>query len=140
VNQGIAFAKTLRALESDDFRRSNFGLLIAFAVLLAWTWWALVARVPQYQSTNHVRIEAGRAIAYFPSTSDIAIGQPALVHFNGTAVRAQVQSIAPDYAVLVLASNPRPPIPPSSSPSADIEVARVSHASLALQILGRRPR
>ena len=140
MNQGIAFSRTLRALDADDFRASKLGLLAAVALLAAWTWWLFAARVPQYESTNNVHIESGRAIAYFPSTSGIVIGQPALMHFNGTVVSAQVQSIAPDYVVLVLAPNPQSPIPASSSASIDVEVARVSPASIAFQTLARGSR
>ena len=68
MNQGIAFARTLRALDADGFRRSKLGLLIAAILLAAWTWWMLAARVPQYETATNVRIEDGRAIAYFPST------------------------------------------------------------------------
>lgn len=47
MNQGIAFARTIRALEADDFRRSKIGLLIALILLAAWIWWMFAARVPQ---------------------------------------------------------------------------------------------
>ena len=75
MNQGIAFARTIRALDADDFRRSKFTLLIAAILLGAWTWWMLAARIPQYETTTNVRMESGRAIAYFPSTDQIRPGQ-----------------------------------------------------------------
>lgn len=136
VNQGIAFARTLRALEADDFRTSKVGLLAAALVMAAWVWWLVAARVPHYESTTNVRIEDGRAFAYFPATGDIQPGQTAILHFNGTTISAQVASVASDHAELALAAKP-----PSPNPvSIEIETSRVSPASLALQALGRRTR
>jgi hypothetical protein len=135
VNQGIAFSRTLRALDADDFRASKLGLLVAVALLAAWSWWMLAARVPQYESTSHVRIESGVVIAYFPSTIRIHAGQSAVVTLNGQSSLARVQSVAPDHAELDLAPNPQSPIPASASSSADIEVSRVSPAAIFLHTL-----
>src|SRR5277367_3130283 len=100
MNQGIAFARTLRALDADDFRASKLGLLAAVILLAAWTWWIFAARVPQYESTTNVRIEPGRALAYFPPDvlSRLRPGQSALVHTGGSTFPSQVQSIAADHA------------------------------------------
>ncbi len=142
MNQGIAFGRTLRALDADDFRASKFGLLAAAALLAAWAWWMFAARVPQYESTTNVRIGSGRASAYFPphAISRIQPGQHALVHVDATSFPARVQTIASDHVELDLVPNPQSPIPASSSASVDIETARVSPAALALQILGRARR
>ena len=139
MNQGIAFARTLRALNADDFRASKLGLFAAVALLCAWTWWMFAARVPQYESTTSVRIESGGATAYF--SPDVLLrlrpDQPALVHVGGATVLARVQTVASDHVELVLAPNPQPPIPASSSASAEIEASRVSPAAIALQTLTR---
>ncbi len=137
MNQGIAFSRTLRALDADDFRASKLGLLAAALVLCAWVWWMFAASVPQYESSNKVQIESGRAIAYFAprQISRLHAGQPALVHVEGAALTARVQSIAADQAELLLAPNPQSPIPASPSASADIEVSRVSPAAIALRTL-----
>jgi hypothetical protein len=142
MNQGIAFAQTLRALDADDFRGSKLGLLGAVVLLGAWTWWMCAARVPQYESTSNVRIESGNAIAYFPPNvlTRIHSGEPALVRWGDNTISAQVQTVASDHAELVLDPSPQSPIPASSSVSADIETTRVSPAALALQILGRARR
>jgi len=139
MNQGIAFARTLRALDADDFRASKLGLLAAAVLLAAWTCWLFVARVPQYESTNNVRIESGRAVAYFPPAglAHVHPDQPALVHLDGETVLARVQIVASDHAELLLAPNPQPPIPASLSVSAEIEITRVSPAAIALQTLTR---
>ncbi len=142
MNQGIAFARTLRALDADDFRASKLWFLAAAILLGAWTWWLLAARVPQYESTADVRINASGVTAVFPTDAmgRISVGQPALVRVGGTAFSARVQSIASDHAELVLAPNPQPPIPASSPATAEIEVSRVSPAAIALQSLGRHHR
>jgi hypothetical protein len=134
MNQGIAFARTLRALEADDFRASKLGLLGAALVIAAWVWWLVGARVPQYESTTNVRVEDGRAIAYFPSMGGIAAGQPALLHVDGKTISAQVQAVAPDHVELAWPANSQQP----TAISIDIEVSRISPASLALRVLGRR--
>ncbi len=137
MNQGIAFARTLRALDADDFRASKLGLLAAALLLAAWTWWMFAARVPQYESTTNVRIESGRAIAYFPpdALAHMHPGQPATLHLDASVFPAQVESISSDHVDLVLAPSPQSPIPASSSATADIETTRISPASIALQSL-----
>jgi multidrug resistance efflux pump len=139
MNQGIAFSRTLRALDADDFRASKLGLLAVVILLAAWTWWMFAASVPQYESTSNVRIESGRAIAYFSSqqVSRLHAGQPALVHVEGATFPTRVQSLAADHAELLLAPNPQSPIPTSSSATAEIEVSRTSPAAIALRTLTR---
>jgi len=139
MNQGIAFARTLRALDADDFRGSKLGFVIAAILLGTWTWWMLAARVPQYESTTNVRIESGRAIAYFPSTSQIHLGQSALVTLGSDAIPARVQEIADDHVELVF-SNPQSPIPTSTRAAARVEISSLSPAAIALRTIGRGSR
>lgn len=136
MNQGIAFARTLRALDADDFRASKLGLLVAAALLAVWAWWMLGAHIPRYESTNNVRIESGRVIAYFPADviARIHANQPALVHFDGRAFPAQVQTVAADHAELIFTSH-QPPTTTSASATAEVEVSRLSPASIALRVL-----
>jgi hypothetical protein len=136
VNQGIAFARTLRALDADGFGASKLGLLLAALLLIAWSWWMLAARVPQYETTTHVRIESDHAVAYFSPDviSRIKVGQPATIHIDNRAFSSQVQSKASDHIDLALpATSHQPPAPTS----ADVETARVSPAAIALQTLTR---
>lgn len=140
MNQGIAFARTLRALDADGFGASKLGLLLAALLLIAWSWWMLAARVPQYESTTNVRIESGRAVAYFPADaiSRIKVGQPAKVHLVGGAFSSHVQSIASDHIDLALPdTSHQPPATTSTPASAEIETTRVSPAAIALQTLTR---
>ncbi len=136
MNQGIAFARTLRALDADDFRASKLGLLAAAALLAAWTWWMLAARLPQYESTSNVRIEPGRAIAYFPSdaVSRMHAGQPAILRFSSESFPAQVQTVARDHVELVFTSR-QPPATASVPATAEIEISRISPAASALRTL-----
>jgi hypothetical protein len=139
MNQGIAFARTIRALDADDFRGSKLSLLMAAILLAAWTWWMLAARVPQYETTTNVRIEAGHAIAYFPSTGEIRLGQTAFVTVGSDTIPARVQAVASDRAELVFTNNQQPTTI-STSASAEIETTRVSPAAIALRTLTRAHR
>jgi hypothetical protein len=138
MNQGIAFARTIRALNADDFGRSKLTLAIAVILLGAWTWWMVAARVPQYESTTNVRLESGRAIAYFSpdAMSRIHADQPAFIRLNGSSFPAQVQSVTVDHAELVVTNNQQPTTT-STSVSAEIEISRVSPAAIALRTLTR---
>jgi hypothetical protein len=136
MNQGIAFARTLRALDADDFRASRLGLLAAAGLLAAWTWWMLAARLPQYESTTNVRVAPGRAIAYFPSdaVSHMRTGQPAILRFSSQAFPAQLQTIAPDHVELVFTTG-QPPANALIPATAEVETSRISPAAIALRTL-----
>jgi hypothetical protein len=140
VTQGIAFARTLRALEADDFRTSMAGLAAAVILLGAWTWWMFAASIPQYESTTNVRIESRRVLVYFSPEvlARIHVGDTARVYVNGATLAARVQTVATDQAELVLAANL--PAPAPSAASAEIETARVSPASIGFRTLTRRNR
>lgn len=133
MNQGIAFARTLRALDADDFRASKLGLLVAALLLVAWTWWMFAARVPQYESTTNVRIESGHAIAYFPPDvlTRIHPGQPALIRDEAGTVFARVEATATDQVELALPANRQS----RTAASVDIETSRVSPAAIVLRTL-----
>jgi hypothetical protein len=139
MNQGIAFARTLRALDADDFRRSKLSLALAAILLGAWVWWMLAARVPQYETTTNVQIEDGRAIAYFPSTSELRQGESALVIIGSVTIPAQVGAVYSDHAELVFTSH-QLPATPSMPATAEVEVSRISPAAIALRTLGASSR
>jgi hypothetical protein len=134
MNQGIAFARTLRALDADDFRASKLGLALAVILLGAWVWWMLAARIPQYETSTNLRIEQGRAIAYFPSTDQIRPGQSALVTIGSDTFSARVQTVAADRAELVFTNN-RQPTTISPPATARVETSRLSPAAIALRTL-----
>jgi hypothetical protein len=61
MDQGIAFARTLRALEADNFRRSKFGIAVAVILIGAWVWWFVVGFPPRHEHAGSVLIENGRS-------------------------------------------------------------------------------
>jgi len=135
MNQGIPFARTLRALDSDDFRTSKLGLILAAAVLAAWIGWALAARIPQYEHSSNIRLDPSgqTAQAYFPSST--RIGQRAIVRSKNSAFEAEVIDSAPNsegqVRVTLRLSQP------SAEPlTADIETERISPATIALRAAG----
>jgi hypothetical protein len=134
MTQGIAFARTIRALEADDFRSSKLGLGVAAMLLLAWTWWMLAARVPQYETAADVRMESGRAIATFASPARIRPGQAGFLVLGGATVPARVLNVAGNHAELVFSSH-QPLI--TNEASAEIEVDRISPAEILLRMLKR---
>jgi len=136
MNQGIPFARTVRALDADDFRTSKLGLLLAAAVLVGWVWWALAARIPQYElSTNvHLGPSGQSAVAYFQPIL-IRIGQQAILRTKISVIDAQVTNTEmKDGRVRV---SLRLSSPPGAEPiSAEIEMERVSPATIALRAAG----
>lgn len=137
MNQGIPFARTLRALDADDFRTSRLGLLLAAAVIAAWVWWALAARVPQYEVSSNVRLDSNgeNAVAYFRDTP-IRVGQHGILRTKASPVDAQVTAAtaAGDGQIRV---NLRLSQPPAAVPlTAELEMERVSPATIALRAAG----
>ncbi len=55
------FARTLRSLEADGFRRTGLAFLIAAALLFAWTGWFVWGRVSVYEVTDRARLEINEA-------------------------------------------------------------------------------
>ena len=145
MNQGIAFARTIRALDADDFRTSKLLLLVAVIVLAGWAWWMLAARITQYEVTTEVQAGPNGAVASFPASAAgrIRVGQRAMLHFGAVTLQAQVRSVGQvsDGHVpvdLQLVTNHQPPAPnPGEARSAELEVSRQSPASIALHTLGR---
>lgn len=136
MNQGIAFARTLRSLEADDFRTSKVGLFVGVLVIGVWTWWMLGTRVPQYETTTQVRVESGHIAAFFPVNvlARIQAGQSAIVHSNGGAVTTRVEATAYDHAEVAWPGDHQP----HEVSSIEIEIARVSPASIAFRSIGHR--
>ena len=42
----IAFSRTMRSLDADDFRFPAIVWVLAVIVLAAWTWWFFAAQIP----------------------------------------------------------------------------------------------
>lgn len=140
----IAFARTLRALDADDYRASNLGLLLAIVLFALWTWWLFAASIPQYETSTNTQLDlrANSALANFPPTSQIHPGQPAqIIPIGGIAIPAKVENVRnePNGQILVqfnlLPSPSQPPAPSSQPGQASIEVARLSPARVLLRSL-----
>lgn len=142
MNQGIPFARTIRALDADNFRAANLTWLLAVLVLAAWIWWAFAARVPQYETSTDVHFDplSETAIVYFqnPSRAPIRTGQKALLHSNSRLIPADVAAVTPanDGQLRVILRLSRVPSQLSPPAAAEIETERVSPAAIALRTAG----
>ncbi|MBZ5607737.1 MAG: hypothetical protein LAP38_05730 [Acidobacteriia bacterium] len=141
------FARTLRALDADDFRVSNAVVLLVLALLAAWTWWLFAGRVPQYESTSTVRVEPNRFVATFPPRvlDQVRPGQPATLTLDGAALPARVAAIGLDASsgqvqIILLAATESSVQAAAKSAQASVEIERVSPATLVLRAIGRARR
>ncbi len=146
MNAPIAFGRTLRALDADGFRISNFVLVFALALLAGWLWWFVRADVPQYEISRDVRIEPNRFIATFPGRvlDHVRPGQSATLQLDGATIPAKVIAIGMDASTgqvraILLPLTETPP-PAAASAQAAIEIERVSPATLVLRASGRANR
>ena len=146
MNGPIAFSRTVRALERDSFRISNFFLVLAFGLLSAWVWWFFAGSVPQYETAREVRIEPNRFVAAFPARAldHVRPGQTAVVRVGGQAIPAKVSAIAVQAVggqasvILLPETEALPPDARGQSAEAAVEVERVTPAQLVLRAIGRR--
>jgi hypothetical protein len=146
----IAFARTLRALDADNFRAPKMGLFFAIAVLAAWTWWFLTPSIPdfselaqnsalQWSGPHHVATTDLRAESFFHPKP----GQAARLRFEGRTINASVVgsffTIIGGYQSRFLAlevpSTIQPPLP--SRGNIDVLAGRVSPATLLTRALYR---
>lgn len=138
MNQGIAFARTIRALDADSFRASKLTLLLAVTILAAWIWWAFAARFPQYQTYRnvHVDLDAQTALAYLPDAHP-RIGEHAILRTTDSSLAADITGLTHTPEGLRITFH----LPQSSSRSSgtysiDLETERVSPAVIALRTAG----
>jgi hypothetical protein len=145
MNGPIAFSRTLRAFDADDFRISNLLLLLVFVLLAAWTWWFFRSTVPQFETTHEVRIQPNLFVASFPARAleHLRPGQSAVLDVDGIAIPAKVSAIASDAAggeirvLLMPATERQPPASGSHRVEASVEVERVTPAALVMRAIGR---
>jgi len=142
MNQGIPFARTIRALDADTFRGSRLGLLLAALVLGCWLWWAFAARVPRYELSTNVQLDPASqtAVAYFPAIArnPIRVGQSALVRAGNSSIGATVTSAAAtkDGEVQVGLQLSQPSATVAAPIAVELEVERISPATIALRAAG----
>ena len=137
MNGSIAFARTLRALDADDFRGSRLGLFVAVVLFAVWIWWSLAARVPVYTTAENARLlqdtEAGVVLCECAS-SGVRAGQAADVRFADRTIHARVLDVTGKQVKL----RPDSPLPVDlHTASVSIEMERVSPARIVLRTLGR---
>jgi hypothetical protein len=149
MNGSSAFARTMRALDADDFRGSKLGLLLLAVVLAGWVWWMLAAAVPQYETSENallnVDLDSGapRAIADFPAqvARRIHPGQPAVLQASGAqqGIQAEVLSVVSEGAFARVTFKLETPITNEQSTmraTASITVDHISPATIALRAIG----
>ncbi len=142
MNQGIPFARTIRALDADDFRGSKLGLLLAAVVLGCWLWWALAARVPRYELTTNVQLDpAGQtAVAYFSARAGrpIRTGQPAVIRSGNSSIDGTVTAATPtsDGQVRVDVQISQHAKALAAPLAVELEIERISPATIALRAAG----
>src|SRR5688572_17733019 len=56
------FARSMRSLEADGFRRIGLAFLVAGSLLAAWTAWFVLGRVAVYEVTDQARLEVNQAV------------------------------------------------------------------------------
>lgn len=136
MNQGIPFARTLRALDADNFRASKLSLVLAVTIVLAWIWWALVGRVPQYESSTDVSVAAQTAVAVFPGS--VTPLSPAVLRSGGNSILLNVVSAVrtTDGRTRVVLQLPPAGLQLSGPVSAEIEIGRASPATIVLRAAG----
>jgi hypothetical protein len=137
----IAFARTLRALDADNFRAPKLGLFFAIALLGAWTWWLFAARIPQYEVTTNLELSGNSAEAIFPQTTTIHPGQPAQITLtDGQILEARVEKVRNEptgvrtyfsLSSTLLTPSPQPPA------RATVEVDHAAPATMVLHALHR---
>ena len=151
MNGSSAFARTMRALDADDFRGSKLGLILLAVVLAGWLWWMLAAAVPQYEVSENALLNvdldsgASRAIADFPVrvARRIHPGQPAVLQASGAqqSIPAEVASVASEGPfVRVIFKLQEPSSSDQTRATATITVDHISPATIVLRALGRNSR
>jgi hypothetical protein len=146
----IAFARTLRALDADNFRAPKLGLFFAIALLAAWTWWFLTPSIPDYSefAQNAALQWSG---PHKVATADLRPetffhpkrGQAAQLRFEGRTISARVVGSfftiigahESRFLLLEVPSNLQPPLP--SRGSIDVLIGRVPPATLLIRALYR---
>jgi hypothetical protein len=151
MNGSSAFARTMRALDADDFRGSKLGLLLLAAVLAGWAWWMLAAAVPQYETSENallnVDLDSGapRAIADFPvqTARRIHPGQPAVLQASGAqqSIQAEVSRVTPEGPFVRVTFKLQQASTDDQShttvrATASITVDHISPATIALRAIG----
>ncbi len=136
----IAFARTIRALDADDFRGSKLALFFAIILIALWAWWFFAASIPQYQTTTHVELNQNSAEANFPPTTQIHPNQQAqITTIAGQTIQAKVEKVINEptttHAYLTLRTTA--PATSNQQPATARVETRATPASLVRTALNR---
>jgi hypothetical protein len=139
----IAFARTIRALDADDFRASKMASFFAIILLALWTWWFFAASIPQYETSTRLELDRNTALADFPPTTNIHPGQPAqIISTDGATIQAEIENVRNEPTVThvhftLFTTTPTTSHQPPATARVTIEVNRATPASLVLHALNR---
>lgn len=155
-----AFSRTTRSLDADHFGRVLLALSAGALLLLGWTAWLLLARVSVYERAATLQVGPRQgdapprfaAVALFPPAAlgRIRPGQPAIVRLDGFPW-TQYGSLSATVAAvddarsgqlrvdLLIQDDPGSAIPlqPGLRGAVEIEVERVTPATLLLRTTGQ---
>jgi hypothetical protein len=134
----IAFARTIRALDADDFRGSKLGLFFAIVLIALWTWWFFAASIPQYETSTRLQLNGTSAEADFQPTVQILSGQPAQISVNGETIQATVENVINEPTKTHVELNLLTTAPATGSQppaTARVEIDRATPASLVLRAI-----
>ncbi len=148
----IAFSRSMRSLNADSFRPSFISLAMAIILLVAWLAWFFLGRVGFYETSQNIEAtQEGTVVAYFPLDAQERIfpGQVAYLRFDGAGgetdvipvtvfdIIAQPDQLRVQVELIPLADPTMPIVVPTEATSqVEIEIDRVSPATLVLQTAG----
>lgn len=144
----IAFSRSLRSLNQDNFRSSLAWLAIGLVLLSAWSAWFFLAKIPLYEISRElqVRRDGTLLVAFPPGTlGQIRPRQTALLRLIGStgqaarplhAVVMDIPEYAGDRQVEVYVFSPEP-LSPGVTGELRVEVERVSPAVRVMRAAGQ---
>lgn len=146
------FARTLRALDADNPRRTWAGMLLAVVLLALWLAWLFLAPLPVIARSDSARVAedmAGKPIilAGFPASlalTRLRPSQPARLTLDGLPGNLPAQVVTVDdlpreghiQVVLSLTDEPAA-LRPGMTGTVEIETDRLTPAALLLRAIGQ---
>jgi hypothetical protein len=146
----ISFSRSMRSLQRDSFRLSVVALIIAILLLLAWTAWFFLAKVPLYEISRQFEVQrdGSLAVTFSPQAlARIRPGQSAALRLAETAEDQGTQTLSAlvmdtptagsrTNQVKLYVFSPEP-LQPGLAGEVRIEVEYVSPARLVMRSAGR---
>lgn len=144
----IAFSRSLRSLDQDNFRTSLAWLVIGLVLLAAWSAWFFLAKISLYETSRELEVRRdGTLLVSFPpeALGRIRPGQSASLRLSGTtgqaarplpAVVMDIPEGAGGRQTEVYVFSPEP-LPPGVTGEVRVEVERVSPAVQVMRAAGQ---